>query len=558
MNGLYESVTAANAITQKEIALTQPVKMEGVTLFRSILYLVVPLDGICERISLAPAATLTVQFSPANVTIRHDSGSWNQSPWEYDDERIVVDLALPIRVHRIDSEGYGKAALHRMDGSKAVETPTFTVTTNKTISEEFVAIRFMVALSSPGKQPSVSVQTAIKTANGMKSLAKSQNGQMPMMGKKKQGASAAHGMDTSEWEELLEILYGYTLDGIVVHGQPTSPRLTLMNPDQTESLWQWLEFAGEQSVTRSVTVTAEQLQPALDRAFAARSPGEQKLVLPLIIESDMPCHVHVDAQHFQFKRQASLLAGNEPLTLRFSGQRQETLTLPLQLPEVSPEVLQLGFSVTKGDGALPVTTLPAMETLAKSGFKLQSGDHLAVYVSLVTGTFLRGYALPWWPLDESAKLSLALHPDQGGVPAKQPLVSARRVAEGETPQWLMFSWPEQMVQPGFYWLQLSVEDGSGLWLAGAGNSRLHRHCVNVLPEVTTVAQTPLHYALQDAGSQGTTAGAKLYLNGAAVALTQQGETWVARLQSLPAKPWTLALTMEQGGLVTVTQDMLWY
>lgn len=556
MNGLYESLVASTAITQKQIALTRPVAVDGVTLFRSVLYLVVPLDAICERISLAPTASLTVQFSPLDVTLRHDSEGWNQSPWEYDEEQVRVDLALPIRVHRIDSGGYGKAALHRMDGDNIIETPTLTVTTHRAIEGDFTASRFMVALSSPGKPPSVSVQAAIKKSTGMKGLASSQSEKKQVAAMQKPGANPVHGVDQSEWEALLEALYGYALNGIAVQGKPTSPRLTLMNPDQTETLWQWLEFPGEQTVTRSVTVTAEQWQPALDRAFAARGEGDQELVLPLIIESDAPCHVQVHATHFQCKRQASLLAGD--VTLRFSEQRQETLTLPLQLPEVGAEELQLGFSVTKGGGAVPTGPLPALESLAKTGFRLQTGDHMATSLTLAAGTFLRGYALPWWPLEEKANLSLALYADESGVPAKQPLVSTRQVVEGEAPQWLMFNWPEQVVPAGVYWLQMSVEDGSGLWLAAPGNARLHRHCLHVLPEVITVAQTPMHYALQDAGAQGTSPGATLYLNGTAVALTRQGESWVTRLQTLPAKPWTLALKMEQGGLVTVTQDILWY
>lgn len=575
MNGLYANSTAGQPLTQMQTVLANPVMTDGAALFRHTVYLVVPVDEICERVSLTPDASLAVQFSPATIDISHTSGAWNTSPWVYEDERVMVDLVMPIRVHRLDSEGYGKAALHRMDGDKVIEDPTFTVATNKTITDEFLASRFAVTLSSPGKQPNAGVQSAINAASGMQNIAKAmvQEEQPMAAGNAKKGLNVANAMDQQEMLEMLEVLYGYSLEAIVVHGQPTTPRLRLMSADNAEVLWQWLEFPGVQTTNCSVTVTAEQLQPALDRAFAARGEGElaldralvargegeTELVLPLIIESDAPCTVDVHAQYFTFKRQANLLPDGEPLSLRFSGRRQETHTLPLKVLDVTVELLELALSVAKGDGAVPAVALPAIDSLSTCGFRLQAGDRLAAPVELASGSFIRGYTLPWWPLEADAKLSLALYADQGNTPvAGQPLVTAALTAQGDVPQWLMFGWEEKMLQPGRYWLQLAVEDGSGLWLADDGESQLHRHYVHVAPELISAPQTPLQFALVEAGTSGAASVLQIFLNGAPVAVQTEGEQWHVRLQSLPVKPWVVGLKMEQGGLVTVNRGVLWY
>ncbi len=562
MNGLYASPGASQILVSQSVTLANPLTVDNVTLFRHTVYLIVPVDDVCDGVVLHPNAQLTVHFSPVPVSITHTSSAWNRSSWRYEDARVEVDLALPVRIQRLNSDGYGQAALHRMDGDKLIEEPTVVVATNKAIAEDFVASRFAMAFSGTVLQPNATIQSAMMSAPSAMNAAtpiSMVQGSQKTKAKKKAGGNAGLVQEAQQnMQEMLQVIYGYTLDAIVVQGQPTSPRMRLMNPENTESLWQWLEFAGVQSEPRSVTVTASQLQPALDRAFATRADGVQSLVLPLILESDAPCHLQLQSQHFSFKRQANLLTGGEPLSLRFSSGQIDTQTLSLQAPDVVPEALALGFTVAKTEDTATAIALPTASSLAKIGFRLQAGDHLAVPIDLVSGVFVCGESIPWWPLDSVARLKLSLHADQGGIPASAAWVTTDLAIEGEEPSWLMFRWPELQLQPGRYWLQLAVEDGIGLWLANNIATQLHRHCVQTGPEMISVPQTPLHYPLQDAGAQSAVATLNASLNGTPIAFAVQDGQVRASLQPLPAKPWVLQLQMARGGLVTVNEETLWY
>jgi len=362
----------------------------------------------------------------------------------------------------------------------------------------------------------------------------------------------------------MEAIYAGTLDAIRVQGQPTSPRLRLLSHGSVESLWQWLEYPGVQTATRNVSVTAELLQPALDRAFALREPGQTQLVLPLNIESDAPCNVSLSAQQFRFVREANVLPNGEPVVLRFSGQRQETQSFTLQAPAVEGQQLLLTLSVAQGEQAFPSQPLPALENLPRSGFRLQAGDHLAAPLDLATGQFIRGFALPWWPLEAEGRLGLSVFADQGGTPGGNALASAELRYSGElryseeTPRWLMFTWDEVMLQPGHYWLQLAVEDGGGLWLADNGACKVHKHFVHATPEVLEAPHTPVRCLLGTSGGAGSESETMtLELNGVKVALQREGERCVATVQQLPQKPWIVGITAI-GGAVTVNVGKLVY
>lgn len=550
-NGLYSSPSASQPLTSATQVLANPLQVDGATLFRHTVYLLVPIDAFCQRVSLAPQASLTVQFSAAEVRIRHNSNAWNLSPWDYNDLRVSVDLALPVRVHRLDSNGYRKAALHRMDGDTLIEEATATVSTNQGLSGDFSASRFAAVLSSPGER----VRSAPHSAGGVHAAPKAKK-------KTAQGAGdhvSVHEEEKAAMLAAMEAIFAGTLDAIRVQGQPTSPRLRLLSHGSVESLWQWLEFAGVQTMARSVSVTAEQLQPALDRAFALREPGQTELVLPLHIESDAPCSVNLSAQQFRFVREANVLPNSEPVVLRFSGQRQETQGFALDAPNVAGQQLQLSWSIAKGDGAIPAQPLPALESLPRSGFRMQAGDHLAAPLKLDAGNFIRGFALPWWPLETEGRLGLSVLADQGGTPGGNALATAELRYSEEAPRWLLFTWDEVMLQPGDYWLQLAVEDGGGLWLANNGECKVHRHFVHATPEALEAPQTPISVVLGsgNGGAASENSGVTLVLNGENVGVQSEGDQGVATVQPLPSQPWVIGVTAT-GGAVTVKASVLEY
>jgi hypothetical protein len=297
----------------------------------------------------------------------------------------------------------------------------------------------------------------------------------------------------------------------------------------------------------------------LDRAFALRESGQTELVLPLHIESDAPCNVNLSAQQFQFVRSANVLPNSEPVVLRFSGQRQETQSFALDAPNVAAQQLQLTWSMAQGDGVVPSHPLPALESLPRSGFRLQAGDHLAAPITLNAGNFIRGFAMPWWPLDIEGRLGLSLLADQGGTPGTHALATAELRYSEETPRWLLFTWDEVILQPGEYWLQLAVEDGGGLWLANSGNCKVHRHFVHATPEALEAPQTPISVVLSSGTGEAASenGGVTLTLNGVKVSSQSEGNQGEAMIQPLPSQPWVIGVTAI-GGAVSVKAGELEY
>lgn len=574
MNGLYLSASASQPLGHVDPVLANPTQSDGVPLFRYSTCLVVPVDNACQRISLADNASITVQFSAADILITHASQAWRLKPWSIDVNRVTVDLVLPIRVQRVTSNGYGTAAFHRMDGDTMVEDATLTTATNAAISGDFTASKFTVVLSGAkndlimDKMINIALQTSSSPMSSIQAppqpihSQKVHSQQMHSQQMKAQKASKPGNESqqvTSTTQSVLNYLYGDAVDALGVHGVPTSPRIRLLSEDSKESLWQWLEFPGEQSVNRSVTLTPEMLQPALDRALALRQPGQTGLILPLHFESDAPCQLSVTPQNVRFVREAALLPGTEPLALRFDGVSQQALTATLTGPVAAGDQLRLTLSSNLGGQSQPLQPLTPAGSLARSGFRLLAGDHLATPLPLAQAGFDSGHALAWWPLAENGRLTLSLLADQAGEPVGQVLAKAELGYSGEEPRWLVFRWDEQTLQPGRYWLQLAVEDGDGLWLAGNGNCRLHRHRVKAEKEFLDAPQTPLQVALGSAGAgENAGSGLQITLNGQGLFPQAEGDRLNVMVQQPQGGPWVLGVTASQAGVMTVKEALLRY
>lgn len=559
MNGLYESTTASQPLINKQLVLGNPVQEGGVSLFRYTLFLIVPVDDICERVSLRDNASLAVTFSPADVQIRHNSAAWNLSPWDVDDLQVSVDLALPIRVNRVDSDYYAKAAFHRIDGDKVMPDAVLTVATNAAIADDFTAANFAVTLSVLRQKIHEDVVRAKESVKQMKVKSAAKKA-----GQQNNANAAMSANEIKAMEAALEAMYSATLGALHVAGQPSSPRMRLLSADGSESLYQWLEFAGVQTVNRGVTLTSKELQPALDRALAAYkkqreqtdqpAPPNATLVLPLHFESDAPCAVQVAAQQFAFQREANLLAGNEPVALTFDGKRQQSETLTLSGTNLAAQRVTFTFNIDVGAGV--AAALPSLQAMSPCGFRLEAGDHLAVPLELQNGAFNAGHALPWWPLNGEGRLSLSLLADQGGQPATTPLASAEVAYNVENAQWLLFRWDRQTLQPGTYWLQLAVEDGEGLWLASNEAGRVHRHLVKMEPDQMQVPQIPLTVALSDekANPAANNPSLKVSLLGQVAPLVNVADSsqWLATWTGVALSASSaLAVTSSAKGVVTV-------
>lgn len=429
--------------------LTTPVQEGGVTLFRRLLSLRIPLDAHCDGLALAPSSRLEVAFQPRTVTLA-GAGAW-ASRWEEAADRLDAELVTPASIVRARHPTRGQVAFHRVDGEAVAEQPSASGRVDHALPEPFVAVAFQAVFSgSPAAKRVDESVAAVRKATSVQSRAQAAPG------------ATAWGMDKESVQAGQIQANRVSLD---LAGVPTSPRLRLSGGEAGENLWQWL-VPGEQPAGATYAAWGEDLvkalQPALDRAFSLRAAGADALELPFTIESDAPCGVVLTHLELDIRLRKELLS--EPARLDFSGGGEETRALPLSFPAGQPLELRLEASlVTRGAGS--AAALPAIEADKRHlGAHLEAGASLAVPWQAEKPSRLAGFAVAWHGLTDQTELGLALFPDQGGRAAAKPLLEGRVEAATAGSGWLRCVWEPGDIQPGRYWLRVQVRAGAGLWL----------------------------------------------------------------------------------------------
>jgi hypothetical protein len=562
MPGLYTHADCANQHRLEagtELHLTSPVEEDGVTLFRRTLYLQLALDDRSSGIGLSPDSQLQLRFEPTTVNITRTDNAWVKT-WDAQGERIDVELSYPAPILSLQSQLYSRVAVYRVDGEAVSEQATVTANAGQVFPEPLVAPVFQVELLEPH-----AADYAVAVAEMLQAMHSQAHQSLSAMATIDAPARAPRN-DVAQLRR--EVFLQSGLSSIALQGQATNPRLRLLNEDGSEVLWQWLE-AGVHS--DSVTFPqqgeslVELLAPALGRAFGQRAADSNAILLPLLIESDTPCHLVVDQANLAFLLEAELIP--EPFTYSFDGSREETQVLPLEPPAGAPHSLYFAASLDLTQAAWETTPPGISVDTELTGISLAKGDWVAVPFKVDQPVKLSGLAIAWYGLAEDSDLEIAISEDSGNRPAAKARAQASLVKTVDKPEWLHFRCNETALQPGPYWIGLRLLAGSGIWLGQSclpaqlawrsnGNQPAHSEPLPL--------QLYIHPLTSAADESAASAPIQISLNGTTLTYSPPADNqivsdWVsisAALQALPA--WNFTLTSGQSLIFTIKSILLRY
>ncbi len=542
-----------------ELHLTSPVEDDGVTLFRRTLYLQLALDDRSSGIGLSPDSQLQLRFEPTTVNITRTDNAWVKT-WDAQGERIDVELSYPAPILRLQSQLYGRVAVYRVDGEAVSEQATVTANAGQVFPEPLVAPVFQVELLEPH-----AADYAVAVAEMLQEMHSQAHKSLSAMASADAPAHAPRD-DVAQLER--EVFLQSGLSSIALQGQPTNPRLRLLNEDSSEGLWQWLQ-AGVH--TDSLTfpqqgeTLLELLAPALGRAFEQRAADSGSILLPLLIESDAPCRLVVEQANLAFLLETELIP--EPVTYNFDGSREETQVLPLEPPAGVPHSLYFEASLDLTQAAWETTPPDISVDIELTGISLAKGDRVAVPFKVDQPVKLSGLAIAWYGLAENSDLEIAISEDSGNRPAAKARAEGTLSTPGNTPEWLHFRCNETALQPGLYWIGLRPLEGGGIWLGQAcspaqlawrsnGNQLAHNEPLPLQPHIfpltsaadETAASAPIQISLNGTNlTYSPPADNQIVGNWASLAST---------LQTLPQ--WNFAITSGQSLIFTIKSILLRY
>lgn len=490
--GLYRKATPtlADAVgATLDLELRVPVEADGVTLFRSALWL--PLPEACrtaDALSLE-SSTLKVEFRPVEFSLQTDDRNWFSRAEDSDRLRTRLELVWPASILRIDPARPGRRdpfGLHRADGEAVSEEATQRGRSGDTLDPPWVGTPVVVVFDSP--VPQIEQMTVSQNVRGL-----------PARRGTRAGGAAISGILVEDkvvtqvgiLEDIVAMQRGSELvPGVRIAARPASPRLRLMLEGGGEDggdrlLWQALE-PGEhlQAVSLPGDALAKEWAAALEQAltFCQRTPLAEPLPrLRLDIESDGPCLVRLSQVAIKLQADHALL--DAPLRLDFDGRQhaRQSIALPPAPAGTRQQLLLKGR--LRAATTPPADELPAGSGAdGRSGLLLEEDQRVSGERPLDAPATLAGFRFDWHPLSERLAGVLRVLPANArrGTP---PLIeqafefdTALPADSVSRPQRLAVRWPALDLQAQALRVELALHEGRGVWLASAGGHgwRLHR------------------------------------------------------------------------------------
>ncbi len=562
MAGLYSHADCTNQHRLQagdRLDLSQPVIDGTGTLFRQTLYLQIPIDLLASSIVLALNSQLRLSFDPITVELDQNDHSWI-TQWDGLGDTVNVALSYPAPLIRLRSHLYNRADLHRVDGEAVAEQATLSVATGQTFSEPLTAPSFQLVLSQP--KPKKHAQAI---ANKLQEKHHQRHKSLSAMAvSDKSSSSRSDDLMVVENEVLLQS----GLSSIELQGQPTNPRLRLLNPDQSETLWQWLEPGSHDSsidFPNQGEVLAEILAPALKQAFEKREPGSNTILLPLFVESDAPCHVMIEQVQLQFLQETELIT--EPISYNFDGSAAQVEALLLNRP--AGEIQYISIEANADTQNSPWQDLPAglPGNSNLNGAYLAKGDQIAIPWILDQPTYVSGISIAWYGLAKEIELQLNISPDSDDCPAARTLTKGSYSGSLTQPLWIHIRLAETALQPGTYWIQLQSNQGAGIWLGDPATAQQHirRRSGNRPGQSETLPLTLNFQLLSNAPSgQLATAPMQLAINDTPMAFSEAGQDKIkAELAIIPpilqsSQEWKLRVSSSQSMVMSIQSVLLHY
>ena len=528
-----------------------PQQIDGKTIFRRQFWMKLPAAAFSgDSLSLSAAGALEVRFSPRTFMVAPGNDDWISS-LDYTDPVLRLGLAYPAPVVQVDTWADWAIGLFRLDGDAMSDQATLSGFTNEPLPEPFVGPALAVKFLEPvlGRRGNA-IEMREKATKSRAAASQAQ------------GAAAK--IEHPKPDVILATEDTGPFDGLRIEGKPAGPRLKLVLPAQgqrsEELLWQEL-LPGEQTSQVSLPTEpslAKAWQSGLERlvGLLANQPATEQ-VLRIDVESDAPCGIELAQASFKFEGEIELV--DAPVTLRFDGVSRQTQTLGLEKAAsiaAQPLRIELNLSMTGQPGAAaPDDPLPA----GRVGCLLDAATRMTMAWQLDGPGYLGGVGLPWHPLSASLSGRLRLFHDAGGMPGAQPLVESDFQLDTATASWLALRWPALPLQSGRYWLQFSIKDGAGLWLADGqgpapdGGTESARAAGE--PRQQLALALALRALLDGSEAEG---GLDLSLNGAPLFLCSTGDAAALDLDGSIPLPWVLSATSGRRLTATVKSARLAY
>ena len=496
--GLYPSrnrVAAQRVMPGTAFTLGQPVVEGGVTLFRQSLWLAVPVAARGAVALQLAASALALRFEPLTLDVPTDDRHWFDDVQTEDDNKTVrIEWSWPATVTALPDPTFVQHHigfdLYRADGDRPADEPTQSGHTGSALSPPWVGSP-MVVVMQQAVLPTVFAETLVMlmvTTSANTAAGASGEAALPDAAASPGRAAAAQAaspvapgsqvvQEAARAAVQMQRPRSHVVPTVTLRGVPTSPRARLVmeaRGDVPETLLWLAMLPGEQgTATLPQPPVADEWAAALEQVrkrLADEATPLDSLVLdsPLLlrldIESDAPCRVTLTQTALALDGEFEALS--EAARADFDGTRVQTQALPLALPAGGTlQGLRLSGRVDGGTAADAgaAASLPAD---LRRGLLLTSPARVLVHTVLDEPTRVGGLALAWHPLSDAVALTLRLLGDAADTPSDSPLLELPLRTDAPAPGWLALRSAEAIdLQACHLWLELTVNEGSGLWLA---------------------------------------------------------------------------------------------
>ena len=405
----------------------------GGRVYRLQVNILVAVDAMADSLFIKTDSSLKGYFRPAvlpiNASSPYRTGSWPGGSGG----RIA--LIRPWHVLKIKASGSGNIELKRIDGDAVAEEATVSGNVNALLTPEFVSDRFVAETSK--------TITAVDVAS--------------------YPTGPRVGIGTPAWNNAPGALNQETLN--IIWQEPGEHRSSVL-----------FDISGDQ--------LASALQPLLADVLANRLSGQTQLVIPIIVQSDVPCKLDLTDNSLNYEQQINRFAQSDAAApfdkqvLRFSGKRNEQQQLSVPWPRGSVSVTQFSWQMNisrQGEGGgIPAHSAdligPAGEAALQQrhGVLATTAQQVSIPVKLENARQLTGVWLALVMLEQSADVTVLLSADQSGKPSGEVLSQATAQLTGLGQRnWFSFQWPPLLAPSGDYWLTLQSAQGRVLWLGEA-------------------------------------------------------------------------------------------
>ncbi|MCP4765245.1 MAG: hypothetical protein GY875_03150 [Gammaproteobacteria bacterium] len=531
---------------QGTLAINDAVETEIGRVYRRVVYLKIPSDGMANGIVLSQPS-LSGSFSSTDLTVRQQS-SLLRDAWQFQENNVVVHLQRPWHLKAIHTTLPGEVSLFRMDGEAIADEATLNATTSQIIEPEFVSQHFAMQQISTTYS---GFDTSMIIADG--------GGGGGVAGISVGAEIGGTGVNAQHQQAVYASFHGFT--SLILNSYPTTPRVSIPvelladaseliqddNQVALELLWQQAGELRETSASDLSSALETVLLPKIASAFELLGAATNELWVPLVFDSDTPCiwtldEIDLPFQFFVNRFQDS----SDRFVMDFSDRNGSPQNLPLPIPAgiVTHASLKIDIGNKDNLNAFPGDS----GVVSQKGLLLNSECWYAFKITPSQAGFYGAVSVLISVLTQELNLEAAVV--EGSLsPTGQPLGRASASDNWRTDkQWLTLNFDSLRLDATEYWLTLKATSGQCVWLCQDGVDARVRKGLHQSPTVSLQSLTqlaPINQLLTlDYSPQPNKALFTLYADAALVPLTS-GENNLYEAQTPTGLNGAVALSVRQ-------------